>query len=56
MEPMRTELGVGVGSISMVGGVLAGATMLIGPAAAAFVNRSLLLALANFNGSLKVWQ
>ena len=41
MEPMRADLGVGVGSISLVGGVLAGVTMLTGPLAAAFVNRSL---------------
>ena len=40
MEPMRADLGVGVGSISLVGGVLAGVTMLTGPLAAAFVNRS----------------
>ena len=42
MEPMRADLGVGVGSISLVGGVLAGVTMLTGPLAAAFLNRSLL--------------
>ena len=39
LEPMKAELDVGVGSISLVGGVLAGVTMLTGPLAAAFVNR-----------------
>ena len=39
MEPMRADLGVGVGSISLVGGVLAGTTMLTGPIAATFLNR-----------------
>ena len=39
MEPMRSELGLGVGSISLVGGVLAGITMLTGPIAATFINR-----------------
>ena len=39
LEPMRSDLDVGVGSISLVGGVLAGVTMLVGPMAATFVNR-----------------
>ena len=39
LEPMRSDLDLSVGSISLVGGVLAGVTMLIGPVAAASVNR-----------------
>ena len=39
LEPMRSDLDVGVGSISLVGGALSGVTMLIGPVAAACVNR-----------------
>ena len=39
LEPMRSDLNVGVGSISLVGGALSGVTMLIGPVAAACVNR-----------------
>ena len=39
LEPMRSDLGISVGSISLVGGALAGVTMLVGPLAAACVNR-----------------
>ena len=39
LEPMRSDLGISVGSISLVGGALAGVTMLVGPLAAAAVNR-----------------
>ena len=39
MEPMRADLGTGVGSISLVGGLFSGVTMLTGPLAAECVNR-----------------
>eukprot|EP00092_Neocalanus_flemingeri_P019535 GFUD01021165.1.p1 GENE.GFUD01021165.1~~GFUD01021165.1.p1 ORF type:complete len:446 (-),score=66.10 GFUD01021165.1:65-1402(-) len=39
LEPMRSDLNVSFGSISLVGGVLAGVTVLVGPIAAVFVNR-----------------
>ena len=39
VEPMRADLSTGVGSISLVGGIFSGVSMLRGPLAAAFVNR-----------------
>ena len=41
LEPTRSDMDEGVGSIAVVGGVLAGVTMMVGPFAAAFVNRLL---------------
>jgi len=39
LGPMQSDLHVGVGTISLVGGVLAGVTMCTGPISAGFVNR-----------------
>jgi len=39
LEPMRSDLDLSIGSVSLIGGALTGVTMLIGPVAAHSVNR-----------------
>ena len=39
LEPMRSDLGLSIGSVSLIGGALTGVTMLIGPLAAHSVNK-----------------